>query len=355
VHPAPYGMLPDLDLKRRFKDRRLLKTDHYQSGVYPVRENSLNEPTESQERKIMKKADLCIRGGILRGLGLVFFIFPALLLFIPALGQAQAKSCVITVGPNANVALDKAPDCSAVQPAQACICVLDNTQLTCQGKKITGGGEGFGIYLEGTVGAEVKKCDVTNFAFGFELRNASLNILEDNTANKNNAHGFTITENSSHNHLNNNPADNNNISGFEVNLSSNNFLRKNKTNKNGLAGFQFLDASNDNLLEENIANNNEVFGIYLDESSDNFLEDNTANANGDGFQLANFSNNNLIEKNKANGNQDFGFEILSFDNYIIKNEASLNGGGQCKKSKNNNDNVLIANSFLACVVEKKVK
>jgi nitrous oxidase accessory protein len=149
------------------------------------------------------------------------------------------------------------------------------------------------------------------------------NIVINNTASNNSAHGILL-DYSSNNTLAGNTASNNYFTGIYLGSSDNNTLAGNTANSN--YNFGILMASSDNnTLAGNTANSNYNFGILMASSSDNTLAGNTANSNYNFGILMASSSDNTLTGNTATSNTNFGIYLgSSSDNTLTGNSANSN-------------------------------
>ena len=145
---------------------------------------------------------------------MIFFGFTVVLLvlwFFPnAITGVDATTGTLTVRGTTTLAEDHTGNI---------VIVADNAKLDCAGHSISGPGSGIGISLFRVTGVQVMNCHVTNFGVAFELRHASTNILQGNTATDNGVNGFRLGILSSDNTLIDNAACGNGLDVSQVDTS----------------------------------------------------------------------------------------------------------------------------------------
>jgi parallel beta-helix repeat protein len=174
-----------------------------------------------------------------------------------------------------------------------------------------------GIYLQGSSGNVIEENTALRNDVGISLSNSSANRIIGNNASLNSFGGIFLGE-SKDNHLEGNRAVANSWVGILLSNSSNNTLLDNLAQGNFNQGAWLL-RSHDNLLRSNVVANNPVFGLLLTESSNNTLIEGQYFGNLDGISL-DLSANNTIQSNNISHNV-FGIYLdRSAGNRIFQNE-----------------------------------
>ena len=196
--------------------------------------------------------------------------------------SAQTKTCVLTQDLNQGVVIDS-----------------DNIILDGNGRTITGGNTGSGVFLSGRTGVTIKNLNVQKFSQGILLDDSSNNTLTGNTAS-------------------------NNSDGIALSYSS-------------------VRTSNDNILTDNTVSDNYDHGIHLDASRNNVLTDNTASNNNVGIYLS-FSSNNTLTGNTVSNNKSYGIFLHSSGISSGGNIASIGNTLTDNTVSNNNVGVVLSTS-----------
>ncbi|UCG56935.1 MAG: right-handed parallel beta-helix repeat-containing protein [Phycisphaerales bacterium] len=223
---------------------------------------------------------------------------------------------------------------------------IDSDEITLDGNghTLTGGGDGYGVYLSYRTGVTIKNLNVQDFTLGIYLYYSNGNTVNGNVLTNNN-YGIRLSRSmynsltgniasnnfygiiggGSNNTLTGNTANSNSNTGINLNWSGNNSLTGNTANSNGDYGIYVSWSGNDSLTG-NTANSNSTYGIYVYQCRYNTtLTGNTANSNkyiGIYFQN---SSNNTLTGNTANSNGYYGIDLYNaFYNTLAENTANSN-------------------------------
>jgi len=194
--------------------------------------------------------------------------------------------------------------------------------LDCNSYSITGGGSGYGIFLNNKEGVTIKNCKINYFSKGIFLLESYNNTFEGNVAS-NNYYGLFMMHSKnlpSYNILNENTFSSN-ILGIYIERSGSNVISENDLMSNNGAGMYFLGSMN-NEISNNYVNSNGT-GIYLFWGSyNNKLSNNEVNLNGSGIILFN-ANNSILRNNRMINNQ-YNFTVWGhyLSSYILDIDTS---------------------------------
>ncbi|GEM_PF-1953529 len=172
--------------------------------------------------------------------------------------------------------------------------IIGNSQITmdCNGNTIAGSDNGYGIYMIGKDGINVRNCKIRDFLWGIYIHNSNL---------------FNVSNNS----LRGIPE-----SAIYVLDSSKGMIIKNYAHLN-LNGIVIYSGSNNNTISNNIIEDNINGGIITYTALDNELEENTLMDNRYGVYLNSFSDYNSISNNYINNSEDYGIYIANSQNNIF--------------------------------------
>jgi parallel beta-helix repeat protein len=154
--------------------------------------------------------------------------------------DAQTSTCTLTQDLNESVEI-----------------IASNITLDCAGHSITGPG-GYGIHFSNRQGVTVKNCNISNFSWGIYVRDASNNILANNTVFQN-IYGIYLYE-FNNSILTGNNASNNN-QGICLFHSHSNALTNNISTL-GNYGIELYSSGGNTLTNNTISNNNYNFSLY---------------------------------------------------------------------------------------------
>ncbi|PIS39617.1 MAG: hypothetical protein COT33_01040 [Candidatus Nealsonbacteria bacterium CG08_land_8_20_14_0_20_38_20] len=175
----------------------------------------------------------------------------------------------------------------------------NNITLDCHGRRITGLGAGYGIYLNSKSESSIEDCIITNFSYGIYLRNSSTNRIKGNKINTNKWEGFHLRY-SSNNTITNNYfsknswdilfewSNSNTINGNEMSLDI--------YSSGEWGGILLYESGYNNIINNQITNPTRVtrgIGVWLISSRLNILSDNVISFTEEGVTLYNSSNNTL--------------------------------------------------------------
>jgi parallel beta-helix repeat protein len=222
---------------------------------------------------------------------------------------------------------------------------VDADNIKIMGLNIKGAGIGrAGIYLTGSSNCTIDNNYLTNNVFGIHIRNSMNNSASNNIISEG-SRAVTIEKSKNNTILNNNIS--NQRFGIYMLASEGNMLKENTANVN-LAHGIVLETSNNNSLENNNASLNTINGIYLNNSSNNTFDKNVASSNSIGAYLIS-SNENIFWNNKILDNREYGVLLANCNgNSFSGNEISNSSKGiylDASQSNNISGNTIISNSI----------
>ncbi len=150
--------------------------------------------------------------------------------------------------------------CDPCNLPQGIAITANDIVLDGNGRTLSGGGPGYGVYLNNRQRVTVRYLTVEGFDYGIFLQYAHGNTLESNTVRGNALHGIYLM------------------------YSGNNTVRDNTASGNGYDGIS-LASANGTGLEDNTATGNGQHGICISASSDDVLAGNTMSGNRYNFRL----------------------------------------------------------------------
>jgi parallel beta-helix repeat protein len=173
----------------------------------------------------------------------------------------------------------------------------DDIILDCNGHTIAGQGRGAGIELKVRRGVTVRNCVVTNFANGFNLEDATLNVFGGNIARGNGNDGLHIVR-STGNVFDGNIVFENADDGIDLSEATGNLLRSNSSHDNAGIGILLSDVSVGNYLIGNTSHDNRGSGFRIRRGSRrSVLMYNNACNNTGAADLEENSNPNFFQGN----------------------------------------------------------
>lgn len=223
--------------------------------------------------------------------------------------------------------------------------------LDCDGHRVIGEGEGFGVLVEGHSGATVKNCHIENFDRGVMMYGSHGSTIENNTFTGNNfavmgvdgSHSNAIKGNdivggiegvslfgSEETNTYSNLVEGNTVTGageaFQFRYMTDSRIIGN-TASDGFNGFAIGDSSFNNQIKDNIAVGNE-FGISLfTDANQNLVTENSIKRNWIGILASEQSSYNTISENRIEHNELVGFGAIqeSVWNEVTENRFCNNG------------------------------
>ena len=135
--------------------------------------------------------------------------------------------------------------------------------LDCDGHALTGKGNGTGLTLDRTTGAEVRNCLVSGFGNGFRLRGGSGNRIEDNEVLDNRRYGMDLSLKTTGNHIEGNLISGSGDEGIHVGSGADlNFIFFNDIEGSGAENIYMLDVRHTFLIGNNLSGSGAA-SIYM--------------------------------------------------------------------------------------------
>ena len=211
--------------------------------------------------------------------------------------------------------------------------ICDGSNLTCNGTRLIGNGVGEdhmrGIEISGVDNVVVSGCDISNFTYGFYIKDAGNVIIDGNIVHDNTDTGIYLGEYSQNGLIRNNSVSNTNSSDpvsqekgiwlrtadSTANGGGNNNITGNRIWNHTHAGIVLTDSSDLNYLENNLAYDNK-WGVFLNGSTNNYLNSNSLYNNSIGLGAysitgINFGSFTNGSNNTFRNNSDSGVKIES--------------------------------------------
>jgi parallel beta-helix repeat protein len=213
--------------------------------------------------------------------------------------------------------------------------VLSGVVLDCAGHSITSidqKGQGHGVLLDDTTGAEVRNCRINQFRRGLRISGGHGNRLINNES-FNNRYGIDLANAATGNLIQGNSIHENRDEGIHIGTGADaNELRGNTFRKNKRENIYLLHA-NGNIIAGNTSIEAGNTAIFIKHSSNNVVADNTTDTTP--IQLRGDSTGNILSNNHLTGSGYFfeGYEdppgvwTYPHDNQVTG--GSVNGAYAC--------------------------
>jgi hypothetical protein len=149
--------------------------------------------------------------------------------------------------------------------------VKGNAVLECAGHSVAGSGRGYGIVLDGAVGAVVRGCQVSAFGSGIRVRGGQGNLVADNVVADNTRYGIELSLGTSENRFEGNTVLRSGDEGMHVGSKSDgNQIVANEIRDSHAENLYLLDADA-NVVQGNLLAGGGSTAMYIKHSSANHV------------------------------------------------------------------------------------
>ncbi|MEF8879565.1 MAG: NosD domain-containing protein [Candidatus Thermoplasmatota archaeon] len=208
------------------------------------------------------------------------------------------------------------------------VLVNNSDQTTVAYNSITGNNNG--IFLSESDSNNINHNDIYSNSYNGIFLNVSCssNAISNNNIYSNSKNGIYLLDLCNQNNITSNKVYSNNEIGVRIENSSSNHVYNNPSlNQNGYYGVMISGSSN--IVDENTINSNDKHGVFLLADDNTIISDNTINGNNyDGIRIQN-STLDQIKSNRVTENSRYGIYInyyavsnTIYDNYISGNSES---------------------------------